>query len=63
VDRTCGTRGGMRGVYRVLVGRREVGDHWEDLGVDNIKMDLREVEIDLANWTQLAQIDSRYGLL
>jgi hypothetical protein len=53
----------MRDVYRVLVARRKVGDHWEDLGVDNIKMDLREVEIDLANWTQLAQIDSRYGLL
>jgi hypothetical protein len=25
--------GGGRGVYRVLVGRPEVRDHWEDLGV------------------------------
>jgi hypothetical protein len=23
-----------RGVYRVLVGKPEVRDHWEDLGVD-----------------------------
>jgi hypothetical protein len=32
-------------------------DHWEDLGVGggNIKMDLREIGIDGANWIQLAQ--------
>jgi hypothetical protein len=47
-----------RGVYRVLVGRpkvkRPLGRHrrrWED----NIKLDLREIEIDGANWIQLAQ--------
>jgi hypothetical protein len=47
-----------RGVYRVLVGRpegkRPLGRRrrrWED----NIKMDLREKEIDGANWIQLAQ--------
>jgi hypothetical protein len=46
-----------RGVYRVLVGRpegkRPLGRHrrrWED----NIKMDLREIGIDGANWIQLA---------
>jgi hypothetical protein len=46
------------GVYRVLVGRSEgnrpLGRHsrrWED----NIKMDLREIGIDGANWIQLAQ--------
>jgi hypothetical protein len=47
-----------RGVYRVLVGRpegkrplrrRRLG--WED----NIKMDVREVGIDGANWILLAQ--------
>jgi hypothetical protein len=46
-----------RGVYRVLVGRPE-GTRplerpkrgWED----NIKMDLREIGIDGANWIQLA---------
>jgi hypothetical protein len=47
-----------RGVYRVLVGmpegKRPLGRprrRWED----NIKMDLREIGIDGANWTQLAQ--------
>jgi hypothetical protein len=47
-----------RGVYRVLVGRPEGKKtpgrprrRWED----NIKMDLREIGIDGANWIQLAQ--------
>jgi hypothetical protein len=47
-----------RGVYRVLVGRpegkRPLGRpscRWED----NIKMDLREIWIDV-NWIQLAQV-------
>jgi hypothetical protein len=47
-----------RGVYRVLVGRpeskRPLGRprrRWED----NIKLDLREIEIDGANWIRLAQ--------
>jgi hypothetical protein len=47
-----------RGAYRVLVGRpegkRSLGRpkrRWED----NIKMDLREIGIDGANWIRLAQ--------
>jgi hypothetical protein len=47
-----------RGVYRVLVGRSEgkrpLGRprrRWED----NIKMDLKEIGINGANWIQLAQ--------
>jgi hypothetical protein len=47
-----------RGVYRVLVGRpegkRPLGRprrRWED----KIKMDLREIGIDRANWIPLAQ--------
>jgi hypothetical protein len=47
-----------RGVYRVFVerpeGKRPLGRpkrRWED----NIKMDLRYIEIDGANWIQLAQ--------
>jgi hypothetical protein len=47
-----------RGVYRVLVGspegKRPLGRprrRWEN----NIKVDLREIEIDGANWIQLAQ--------
>jgi hypothetical protein len=47
-----------RGVYRILVGRpkgkRPPGrprGRWED----NIKMNLKEIGIDGANWIQLAQ--------
>jgi hypothetical protein len=47
-----------RGVYRVLVGRpegkRQLGrprHKWED----NIKLDLREIGINGANWIWLAQ--------
>jgi hypothetical protein len=58
VGGTCGTHGEGRGVYRVLVGRpegkRPLGRprrRWED----DIKMDLREIGIDEANWIRLAQ--------
>jgi hypothetical protein len=51
-------RGKGRGVYRVLIGRPEgktsLGrprHRWED----NIKLDLREIGIDGANWIRLAQ--------
>jgi hypothetical protein len=47
-----------RGVYKILVGRPEGKRHlgrsrhrWED----NIKMDLREIGTNGANWIQLAQ--------
>jgi hypothetical protein len=50
--------GERRGVYRVLIGKAEgkrpLGRsrrRWED----NINMDLREIEIDGANWIQLAR--------
>jgi hypothetical protein len=55
-----------RGVYRVLVGRPErkrplgIPRHrWED----NIKMDLREIGINGANWIRLAQDRVDGGLL
>jgi hypothetical protein len=58
VGGTCGTHGEGRIVYRVLVGRPEgkrplgkLRRRWED----NIKLDLKEMGIDGANWTQLAQ--------
>jgi hypothetical protein len=58
VGGTCGTHGEGRGVYRVLVGRpegkrtlRRPRRRWED----NIKIDLREMRIDGANWIRLAQ--------
>jgi hypothetical protein len=50
--------GERRGIYRVLVGRPEWKKplerprrRWED----NIKLDLREIGIDEANWIQLAR--------
>jgi hypothetical protein len=58
VGGTCGTDGEGRGVYRVLIGRpegkRQLGRpmrRWEDI----IKLDMREIGIDGANWIQLAQ--------
>jgi hypothetical protein len=47
-----------RGVYRVLVGRPEGKRPLETPRrrcEDNIKMDLREIGLDGANWIQLAQ--------
>jgi hypothetical protein len=56
VGGTCGTHG--RGVYRVLVAKPEgkrpperPRRRWED----NIKLELREVGLDGANWIRLAQ--------
>jgi hypothetical protein len=50
--------GEVKDVYRILVwgleGKRPLGrprHRWED----NIKMDLREIGIDGANWIQLTQ--------
>jgi hypothetical protein len=47
-----------RGVYRILIGKpegkkpqRKPRRRWED----NIKMNLREIGIDEANWIRLAQ--------
>jgi len=58
VSRTCGMHGVGRGVYRILVGRpsgkrslERPRCWWEN----NIKMDLREVRINGANWIWLAQ--------
>jgi hypothetical protein len=55
--------GEVRGVYRALVGKpegkRPMGRprrRWED----NIKMDLREIGIDGANWIRLAQDRTRW---
>jgi hypothetical protein len=58
VGRTCSTHEGGENVYRILVGtpegKRPPGRprrRWKD----NIKMDLREIGIDGANWIRLAQ--------
>jgi hypothetical protein len=50
--------GEERSVYRVLVGRPEGKRPLEGprrRRKDNIKWDLREIGIDVANWIQLAQ--------
>jgi hypothetical protein len=47
-----------RGVYRILVGRpecRRPPGRPRRRYEDNIKMDLRKIGIDVANWIQLAQ--------
>jgi hypothetical protein len=55
-----------RGVHRVLVGRPE---RKRELGrpkrrrEDNIKLDLREIGINGANWLRLAWVGSSGGLL
>jgi hypothetical protein len=58
VGGTYGMHGEGRGVYRVFVGRpegkRPLGRpkrRWKN----NIKMDIREIGIDGANWIRLAQ--------
>jgi hypothetical protein len=58
VGGTCGTHGGGTGVYKVSTGRTERNRplgrprrRWED----NIKLDLREIGIDGANWIRLAR--------
>jgi hypothetical protein len=58
VGGTCGTHGGRRGVYRVLVrkpeGKRPLGrprHRWEH----NVKLNLREKGINVANCIRLFQ--------
>jgi hypothetical protein len=58
VGETCDTHGVGRCVYRVSVGKPESESplgrprrSWED----SIKMDLREIGIDGANWIRLSQ--------
>jgi hypothetical protein len=59
VGGTCGTHGGRGEVFTWFwLGSPNVRDHWgrsRRRWEDNIKMDLREIEIDGANWIQLAQ--------
>jgi hypothetical protein len=55
-----------RGVYRVLVGKPEGERPWvrpRHRWEDNIKLDLREIGIDGANWIWLLRIGSNGGLL
>jgi len=44
-------------------GNRREGDHWGDLSVDNIRMDLQEVGCGYMDWIVLAQDRDRWRTL
>jgi hypothetical protein len=58
VGGTCGTHGEGRGIYKILIwrpeGKRPPGGLRRRWG-DYIKMDLKEIGIDGANWIQLVK--------
>ena len=63
MGRTRSTNGASRGAYRVLVGKSEERKplgrprrSWED----NIKMDLRDVELGVTEWIDLAKDEGRW---
>jgi hypothetical protein len=57
-DEVGSTHGRMRNVYNILVGKpegkRPLGRPW-DRWEDNIRIDLREVELQSVDWMYLAQ--------
>jgi hypothetical protein len=58
MGRACSTNGEKRNAYRILVGnsegKRPLGRQRRG-GVDNIKMDFREIGWDGMDWIDLAQ--------
>jgi hypothetical protein len=66
VGGTCGTNGEKRNVYRLLVGKpqgkRSLGRprcRW----IDNIKMDLSDIGLNVVDWIGLAQDRYRWRAL
>jgi hypothetical protein len=66
VGGTCGTNGEKRKVYKLLVGKpegkRPIGRpkrRW----IDNIKMDLLEIGVNVVDWIGLAQDRYRWRAL
>jgi hypothetical protein len=66
VGGTCGMNGEKRNAYRILVrkpeGKRQLGRprrRW----IDNIKMDLLEIGVNVEAWIGLAQDRYRWGAL
>jgi hypothetical protein len=66
VGGTCGTKGEKRNVYRLLVGKpegkRPLGrprHRW----IDNIKVDLLEIAVNVVDWIGLAQDRYRWRAL
>jgi hypothetical protein len=49
-------------VHTTWLGSLEVGDHWEDLGVDG-RMDLGEIGFGDVDWIYLAQDRDRWRAL
>jgi hypothetical protein len=66
VGGTCGTNGGKRNMYRLLVGKPEGK---RPLGrprrrrIDNIKMDLLEIGLNVVDWIGLGQDSYRWRAL
>jgi hypothetical protein len=52
-----------RNAYRILVGKQEGKNHWEDqdVWVYNIKMDLRDIGWGGMDWIDLAQGTGAFG--
>jgi len=55
--------GEERGCIGSRWGNRRERDHWGDLGVDNIRMDLQEVGCGYMDWIGLAQDRDRWWTL
>ena len=66
MDRACSTYGERRNAYRFLVGKREgsrpLGRPWRRWE-DNIKMEFREEEWGVMDWTDLAENNDRWRAL
>jgi hypothetical protein len=66
VGGTCGTNGGKRNVYKLLVGKPEGK---RPLGIprrrwiDNIKMDVLEIGLSVVDWIGLTQDRYRWRTL
>jgi hypothetical protein len=66
VGGTCGTNGEKKNVDRLLVGNpegkrplRKTRRRW----TDNTKIDLLEIELDVVDWSGLAQDRYKWGVL
>jgi len=55
--------GEERGCIGSCWGNQRKGDHWGDLGMDNIRMDLQEVGCGYMDWIGLAQDRDRWWTL
>jgi len=47
--------GEVRYLYRILIRKLKGRDHKEDLGINNIRIDLRDIEWEVVGWILLVQ--------